>query len=436
MQRGETTSGVPWALLAAVFMTLPACSADVDGYRVREDVGGLHQDGGDETGGSDGLGGGAGTGGAPGGGRSGSGGHATGTGATSNGGAFALGAGGGKGGTSGDGGSGNGGSQASGGRGAGGSGAGGAGTGGAGPIGIPTDVTPASAPDDITAAAWNGSHFFLLQATTGKFFAIDPEVPSISDAMPLPSGQVAPLAFGASATSVYAVIDGKVFMVPMTGAIGTETGAGGGIVNSAVGAYAAGTFLLGATGTTALQYTDIGGSVAPVPALGAIYAVATDGVGFAFTTTTADKTTVEVSQALPGSLAPNATRCARGNFTTRDDPVSVFGSTVAFVRQGSAKALLAFGPVTAGKCEVVHEVTIGASSTVAKAVGLIDADDALVVDDYSGTTGHITIMASDGTPLAAKRNVDFGVGGGPQSFVVGGRHAVLVTGKTPVLLSF
>jgi hypothetical protein len=350
------------------------------------------------------------------------------------------------------GGTGNGGAggKGSGGIGSGGIGAGGAGTGGAnggaGGMNTTTPGDPVQVPlsdpslTGITAAAWDGSFFFLLQASAHQFYQVNPAPPTaqVTGPFPLPTG-VAAYAFGVSSSGVFVVAGTKAFKVPRTGYT-SQAGVTIPAFTQPSGAYAGSYFLIGDlanSGSSTARALDASGALASTASsLGAVYAVGSDGSNFGYSTF--DGNVMRVHQIPGSSLSPNAFDCAGDSAGGQDHQISVYGNTVAWVKGESTFMLLYIAQNSSGTCPVPppQPIQYGTSGAGPYAVGLINDGDALVVEKFASGTGELQIHGRSGQhkPLT---NVYFSGSTQPKQIVVGsGHYAAVVSGYTPAIISF
>ncbi|HEX3597539.1 MAG TPA: hypothetical protein VHU80_20665 [Polyangiaceae bacterium] len=488
MSRGKGAVDARARFAAALAACAVACSSGIDGYNLVDDAAGSgaragkgSSDGGDANGDGGGgtsdsggtasggnLGDGAsnnggagnagasnggtgnrGTGGTGSGGRVATGGNASGgvntggaaNGGSGNGGNAGAGTGGGNGGSAGKGTGG----VSTGGTGGGNGGNGGASTGGMGGaggipvLGNPVVVTLNKMLTGITAAAWSSGSFYLLQPIANQFWRINIEALTVVNGpYPLPSDSWS-TAFGASAQSVFVATKTKVYRVPA--ATGSSSVTGVPLTNSLVapaGGYANGYFLLGDSSnggsTPAQALSDAGTLNTSAKNLGTVYQVAGDGANVAFTTFDVSSQRYKAHVVAGGTFTRNASPCTAGALDSNDFPISVAGSSVAWVLNAAQSKQLNIGTVSSGTCSTPGSYLFG-SSGGPSAVGLIDANDALVFDSYVSGSGNVVIIGSRAKSTPA--TVVTGTDNDPKSIIVGGGHyAVVVTGNIPGVLEF
>jgi hypothetical protein len=467
LARGFSGTRVRFVATAAAAWVL-ACSAGVDGYHVADkgsgDGGADGGSGSSEDGGASSNGGAGGrvttSGGSSSGGRApaGEGGQGDGGGRPPNsGGRGELNTGGaplvtsgGQGGT-GSGGGGSGGKASggagSGGIGSGGKGSGGVGNGGAGgmtttgpgdPVQVPISDTQLTG---ITAAAWDGTFFFLLEAAAHRFWQVNPAGTPAQPSGPfmLPMG-VMPYAFGVSDSGVFVVAGTKAYKVPKTGYT-SQTGVTIPAYTQSSGAYGGGYFLIGelaGTGATARALDSNGTAlVGSASSLGVIYAVGSDGSNFGYTTYDGTSGVMRVHQISGSSLTANSFDCAGDSKGGQDHQISVYKNSVAWVKSESNFKLLYIAQNTTGTClPAPQPIQYGTTGQGPYAVGLINEGTALVVEEFASGVAEIQIHGSSGdrTPL---ENVLFNGSAYPKSIIVGsGHYAAIVSGYTPVIVRF
>jgi hypothetical protein len=303
---------------------------------------------------------------------------------------------------------------------------------------VPLDHTPELT--GITAAAWGGDYFFLLEPGAHQFWQVEPDTGSVTGPFALPNVMLVPHAFGASREFVYVVGVNKAYRVPRAGST-TTPGANLAttVSETAIGAYANGYLLIGdAQGTkTAQVFSDDTGTVSTATKIGAIFAVASDGLNFAFTTL-GSQMLVNAVPSGPG-MAANAAPCSGGSVMAMDYPVSISGQTVAWVVTAGNYMQVTFATIAQGSCaeKMLDRVLFGKPGKGAPpVVGLINDNQALVFDSYESGSGDMRLVERRGgatPPFTVK------LGGQkyPTAIVVGEQHyAFIVADNAPAMIHF
>jgi hypothetical protein len=322
---------------------------------------------------------------------------------------------------------------------------GGANTGGTGGVtfGQPVVVTQQGQPSGITAAAWDGQYFWVLNPTAKTFYRINPvnRPATVTGPYNLPGTTLAPRVFGASTTHVYLIADGKAYQVPNAGST-TVTGVNFGTTGEMTqlrGAYAGGYLLVGradALSTTPARWFN-GTTVANAGTITAVGRVATDGATFAIARASVNST-ADVHRVVPGSWTLNATPCNRGSFNQVDLPLGISYAAVAWALPGlGQRPRLNVSRIPNGACDTLGEVYFGAMSTSGHAIGLLSETHAVVVETF--TAGAATLSVKDMVTFQGTPETAINMGGtAPREIIVGGnsRYALVVGENVPVLVTF
>ena len=115
----------------------------------------------------------------------------------------------------------------------------------------------------------------------------------------------------------------------------------------------------------------------------------------------------------------------------------MYHSTVAWdLDNQGGRNELSFATITNGTCQTFPDRVLYGNGGAPTPVGLIDETHALIVDDFSNSSGHVAIYQRQGGVLGNRLAVSFGGTQNPKSIVVGGGYAVIVTDNIPVVVSF
>lgn len=262
---------------------------------------------------------------------------------------------------------------------------------------LSTPVSYSSMPTGITAATWHApTHsFYLLEGAAGRFYRLDTtSSPTLGQAISLPVvGTVARLAFAASTTSLFTIVDGTVYTLDFSGTkIGTGVATGSSSTADSLSlAWAQGVLLIGDAGGATSLLAD--GATMPVSGPPSnVLRVNTDGSSFGFKQTTGPNFSVwRTDTSLQGASCVG--RAAR-------EGVAISGQRVAWVEGISGAWNLEFADVTT-TCSL-DAIPIGSASFNVQAVG-IAAGRAVVSTGYMpGTPNQIELALFD---LATKAEV-------------------------------
>jgi hypothetical protein len=319
---------------------------------------------------------------------------------------------------------------------------GGVATGGAGgttTFGKPVVVGMTMQLQGITAGAWDGQSFWVLNPTAKTFHRINPaNTPAtVTGPYSLPGTTLAPRVFGASTSHVFIIADTSAYRVPNAGsATGTAVPFGTTAELPVLrGAYAGGYLLVGkADGAASVARWFDGTTVGTATALTNVSRVATDGLSFAITRVNGAGT--DIHRLAPGTWSLNPTPCVRGTFQAFDYPLSIFYTAVAWVLPGSGQSpRLSVSRITNGVCSSPSQVFFGVQGTTAHPVGLLAETHAVVVETFSG--GAATLAVKDMVALETTAETSINLGGAvPKDLIVGGRYALVIGDNFPVLVSF
>jgi hypothetical protein len=294
----------------------------------------------------------------------------------------------------------------------------------------------------ITAAAWDGTAFLALQSGANQFWRINPAgTPAVvAGPFPLPAGVVAPRAFGASSTTVYVIVDGKIYRGSSSAGFTSGTSVPSGLTGDLTGLrglYASKWFLFAQPSrtTTARALEDGSSTLTVLNAFGNVGDIATDGISFAIVRAV-NGSLSELHRVAPGDWTLNASPCNRGSFIDAPYPISVFYMRVAWAQQSNTVgAQVRFEKLENGTCSSQSTAFAYDGTGSPPPIALISETRALTVESGNPTIGKIAIH--DLTTLQPTATVDVNLGNsGADSIVVGVGHALLVGDNFPVLVAF
>jgi hypothetical protein len=312
------------------------------------------------------------------------------------------------------------------------------GTGGAATFGKPAVVGQTMQPSGITAGAWDGTYFWVLNPTARTFYRINPaNTPAtVTGPYNLPGTTLAPRVFGASATHVYIIADAKAYRVPNAGsATGTGVTFGTtGEMTQLLGAYASGYLLVGRVDAQVAARWFDGTTMGTVTALANAGRIASDGISFAVARMNA--TAAEIHRVTPGTWATTPPPCNRGSFQTVDQPLSIFYTAVAWVFPGSgARPRLTVSRIANDLCSSVGQNSFGVSGTSGHPIGLLDETHVVVLETFNGGVATVTVKDMVTFDTTAETSINLG-GATPRDIIVGGRYALVIGDNLPVLVTF
>jgi hypothetical protein len=281
----------------------------------------------------------------------------------------------------------------------------------------------------------------LLQSASHEIWSLDPATGTVSALCSTPTGTVAPYVLAASSENIYVVVDDKVFGLLSNGTTSIGPFALGGstwTASNLSGAFAQGWLLIGErTGSAWVVHEGTNGATS-VSALSNIMNVATDGQSFAVSLSAG--TSNYVHRIVPGTWVLNTAPCRSSTLPGTALPVGVSNANVAWVDVIAITGpyYLHYTTISNGTCaDSVDSLQFGAVPNGSTVVGIADNDYALVVPSIQGgAVSFELIQEPDGTPLAGTMTGQIGSSSSALNFVVGGNHAVLVSGARPVLVSF
>jgi hypothetical protein len=314
----------------------------------------------------------------------------------------------------------------------------------------------------ITAAAWSQTlrQFFLLESPANRFWRVDPATKpaTVQGPYAIPSGTVAPRAFAVSDSHVFAVVDAGIHRLPLEGAAsGTPVPLSGApSPKELTAAYTGGTLLVGddngpaqalADGSSAVTLLGTrsvgdagveGGLVVSVSGLYGVHQVASNGTDFVVSLPGAPG--LQTHLVTPAALELNPSPCNLGSVMNLSSQLAVFGNTIAWVEQFpfSRPVRLRSATIVDGVCTDLGFVEFGMSLVTGTALGLVDENLALVIEDTSFPTVDIAIIDRRTAAMVGPSIAGLHIGRGhPFAFAMGlPHHAVLVSQDLPALLEF